>query len=33
MMNGIKPQAYPADILARVADHPSRRIDDLLPWN
>jgi len=31
-MNGINPQAYLADILARIADHPSRRIDDLLPW-
>ena len=31
-MNGIDPQAYLADILARIADHPSRQIDALLPW-
>ena len=31
-MNGINPQAYLADILARIADHPSRQIDALLPW-
>ena len=31
-MNGINPQAYLADILARIADYPSQRIDDLLPW-
>jgi transposase len=31
-MNGIDPQAYLADILARIADHPINRIDELLPW-
>lgn len=31
-MNGINPEAYLASILARIADHPSRQIDDLLPW-
>ena len=31
-MNGIDPQAYPTDILARIADHPIHKIDDLLPW-
>ena len=31
-MNGINPQAYLANILARIADHPINRIDDLLPW-
>ena len=20
-------------LIARIADHPARRIDDLLPWN
>ncbi len=32
-MNDIDPQAWLADVLARIADHPSRRLDELLPWN
>ncbi|MER9140715.1 IS66 family transposase [Mesorhizobium sp. M0830] len=32
-MNDIDPQAWLADILARIAAHPAHRIDDLLPWN
>jgi transposase len=31
-MNGINPEAYLADVLARIADHPIRQIDTLLPW-
>ena len=31
-MNGVDPQAYLANILARIADHPINKIDDLLPW-
>jgi len=31
-MNGVNPQAYLADVLNRIADHPIRQIDDLLPW-
>ena len=31
-MNGVDPQAYLTDILARIADHPINKIDDLLPW-
>ena len=31
-MNGVDPQAYLADVLARIADHPIHKIDDLLPW-
>jgi hypothetical protein len=32
-LNGIDPQAYLADNLARIAnDHPINRIDELLPW-
>ena len=32
-LNGVDPQAYLADVLARIADHPARRLDQLLPWN
>ena len=31
-LNGLNPQHYLADVLARIADHPARRIADLLPW-
>ena len=32
-LNDIDPQAWLADILARIADHPATRLDELLPWN
>lgn len=32
-LNDIDPQAWLADVLARIADHPANRIDELLPWN
>ena len=32
-LNGLNPQAYLADVLTRIADHPARRIAELLPWN
>ena len=32
-MNDVDPQAWLADILARIADHPAQQIDELLPWN
>jgi transposase len=32
-LNGIDPQAWLADVLARLPDHPAKRIHDLLPWN
>jgi transposase len=32
-LNGIDPQAYLADLLNRIADHPAKRIAELLPWN
>jgi transposase len=32
-LNGVDPQAWLADVLARINDHPINRIDDLLPWN
>jgi transposase len=32
-MNHIDPQAWLADVLARIAEHPANRLDELLPWN
>lgn len=32
-LNDVDPQAWLADVLARIADHPINRIDELLPWN
>jgi hypothetical protein len=32
-MNDIDPQAWLADVLARIAEHSVHRLDDLLPWN
>ena len=32
-MNDIDPQAWLADVLARIADHPARQLDELMPWN
>jgi transposase len=31
-LNGIDPQAWLADALARIADLPQRRLPELLPW-
>lgn len=32
-LNAIDPRAWLADVIARLPDHPARRIDELLPWN
>jgi transposase len=32
-MNGVDPQAWLADVLARIAGHSAHRLDELLPWN
>jgi transposase len=32
-MNGVDPQAWLADVLARIATHPAHRLDELLPWS
>ncbi|MGI4902232.1 MAG: IS66 family transposase [Janthinobacterium lividum] len=32
-LNGVEPEAYLRDVLARIAEHPIKQIDDLLPWN
>ena len=32
-LNGLDPEAWLADVIARIADHPAGRIGELLPWN
>jgi hypothetical protein len=32
-LNEVDPQAWLADVLARIADTPQNRLADLLPWN
>jgi transposase len=32
-LNGLDPEAYLSNVLARIADHPVTQIADLLPWN
>ncbi|MER9055558.1 IS66 family transposase [Mesorhizobium sp. M0213] len=32
-MNDIDPQAWLADVLARINDYPELKLDELLPWN
>ena len=32
-MNDVDPQAWLADVLARIAAHPVHTLDELLPWN
>jgi hypothetical protein len=32
-LNGIDPQAWLADVLARIASLPQGRLHELLPWN
>ena len=32
-LNDIDPQAWLADVLERIADHPIQRLPELLPWN
>jgi transposase len=32
-MNDVDPQAWLADVLARIAEHPSQHLHELLPWN
>jgi transposase len=32
-LNDVDPQAWLADVLARIAEHPVQRLDELVPWN
>ena len=32
-LNGVDPRAWLADVLARIAEHPASKLDQLLPWN
>ena len=32
-LNDVDPQAWLADVLRRIADHPRQPLADLLPWN
>ncbi|MDG1372113.1 MAG: transposase domain-containing protein, partial [Paracoccaceae bacterium] len=32
-LNGVDPQAWLTDVLARIADHKITRIDELMPWS
>jgi transposase len=31
--SGLNPEAYLADVLARINDHPITELHELLPWN
>jgi transposase len=32
-LNDINPQAWLAELPARIADHPASRLHELLPWH
>ena len=32
-LNGLDPEAYLREVIGRIADHPIKRIAELLPWN
>jgi transposase len=32
-LNDVDPQAWLADVLTRLQDHPAKRLAELLPWN
>jgi hypothetical protein len=31
-LNGVDPQAWLADVMRRIADHPASQLHELLPW-
>jgi transposase len=32
-LNGVEPEAWLTDVIARIGSHPINRLDELLPWN
>ena len=32
-LNGVDPQAWLTNVLARIAEHKMTRIDELMPWS
>lgn len=32
-LNNLNPERYLRDIITRIADHPMKKLDELLPWN
>ena len=32
-LNGVEPEAWLTDLIARVGAHPINRLSELLPWN
>lgn len=32
-LNGVEPEAWLRDVLGKISDWPSNRVDELLPWN
>jgi len=32
-LNGVEPEAYLTQVIGCIADHPAKKIDELLPWS
>ena len=32
-LNGVEPEAWLTDVIARIGSHPINRLAELLPWN
>jgi len=32
-LNDVDPQAWLADVLTRIAEHPAQKLDELMPWS